>query len=360
VQELAETGNLPAQLIGNPELLKQLVIDEIERALPKIISNLEMPQPLDNRTVNLLQYRLMAGRGFRPFTPAVRKKTVENLQHEKFLRTLRKIRKFTSNAVRANTDVQFRFQENALSESTNVSDVWITKSGDMTGIGLGTIKVSEPESTNILGKQPSVPFVREDTSASPPRDVLPYTLMESEKHGDHILEFSDTPIELQEPVAQRDIRGLLALFKNGRLITFVEPAARSLLPPGIEAIEVPTKKIYGSVSLENLMSEYHGLVVSDSADSSAQVSSELRLLDALLVSLENEAQWSRINKRRFHLITKKHSTGLEQTELDELDQLQRLADKQAESAHELPFAELAMLKDYARKLGFNESPLEQS
>jgi hypothetical protein len=81
---------------------------------------------------------------------------------------------------------------------------------------------------------------------------------------------------------------------------------------------------------------------------------ELRLLDALIVSIENEEQWARINTRRFHLINKKHSIGLRSEELQELNALDALAEKQMHAVQQLPFVELAMLKTYARRLGFEE------
>lgn len=54
----------------------------------------------------------------------------------------------------------------------------------------------------------------------------------------------------------------------------------------------------------------------------------------------NTAKWAAINKRRFHLISKKHSrAGLSSAENAELEELQLLADKHADSVRALPIHE---------------------
>jgi hypothetical protein len=52
MEELVQTyiGKLPRYLALRSDVVTELVIHEIERALPKIISELEMPQPLDTGT----------------------------------------------------------------------------------------------------------------------------------------------------------------------------------------------------------------------------------------------------------------------------------------------------------------------
>jgi hypothetical protein len=176
----------------------------------------------------------------------------------------------------------------------------------------------------------------------------------TEESEAELLKLPNVPIELQEQLAGRDIRGLAALLDDNRLITLMEPAAAVFVNRRMEKILVADKNVYRKLNIEALLDEYHKIVRSQSLEIPQDAATELRLLDALLVSLENEAQWGRINKRRFHLITKKHSIGLSRFETDELEELQALAEKQADTAQPLPFLDLAMLKDYARKIGIND------
>ncbi|HEU4343214.1 MAG TPA: hypothetical protein VFU31_16805 [Candidatus Binatia bacterium] len=347
MEQLIETevGRLPTRLIDDSDTLKRLVIDEIERSLPDIISNLQMPEPLESSGMHLLQYRLRTGRGFRPLTAVERKQSIEQLQHEAFVKSLRKVQEVASTDLLSSATKKF---EKVVPEGTNLRHSRIGIPEDVTEIRAGGVEGPEKwESAAPITEITPFPVVPKRASLDTVEDVLIETIPETAQR-DGILEIPDTPIELQEPVAQRDVRGLLALLRNRRLLTFVEPETRNLIHSGIEAIEVPDRKVYRALNLADLMSEYHDLV----AGQPTARATELRLLDALIVSLENEAQWSRINKRRFHLITKKHSIGLESQENDELQELQRLADMHAESVLPLPFPELAMLKDYARKLGF--------
>jgi len=354
MEELVETyiGRLPARLMDDPDTLQMLIVDEIERSLPKIISELAIPQPVDSNTMQLLQYRLRTGRGFRPFTGAEKKQSIEQLKHEAFLKHLRKVRELASEDLSSNTGGEPLAQQEFFWEGTNTKPTWIRALEDWTEIrALGTARVVEWKAASFASAKSLSSVVQDQTRLEIVEDVISKAVPDIEQqHG--ILEIPDTPIELQEPVAQRDVRQLVALLKDGRLLTFIEPATKDLIPRGIETIQVPDREVYRMLNLEDLMSEYHNLVAGESVAHTV----ELRLLDALIVALENEAQWSRINKRRFHLITKKHSIGLDAVENDELNELQRLADMHADSAQPLPFPELAMLRDYAHKLGFVERP----
>jgi len=329
-----------------------LIFDEIERSLPKIISDLEIPHAVDLNTMHLLQYRLRTGRGFRPFTAAEKQQSIEQLKHEAFLRNLRKVRELDSEDLSSTSAGESNLQQELLWEGTNTRPFGLREREDLTEIH--TFKgeyIINWQTASFVSPKPLSPNVQEQTMVDVVEGALPKAILDIEKE-DNILELPDTPIELQEPVAQRDVRRLIALLKDGRLLTFIDPAMNDLIPRDIDRIQVPDLEIYRSLNLEELMSEYHNLIAEESVPRFA----ELRLLDALIVSLENEAQWSRINKRRFHLITKKHSLGLDSAESDELEQLQHLADMHADSAQPLPFTELAMLKDFARKLGFVEGP----
>src|SRR5437762_4384030 len=134
MEELVETyiGRLPAHLIDDPGTLQILILDEIERSLPKIISDLEIPQPVHNNTMQLLQYRLRTGRGFRPFTSAEKKQSIEQLKHEAFLRNLRKVRDLASEDLSSNTTAELVLQQKLLWEGTNTRPTSVRASDDWT------------------------------------------------------------------------------------------------------------------------------------------------------------------------------------------------------------------------------------
>ena len=230
-----------------------------------------------------------------------------------------------------------------LSEAESIVTDTITPTELETGY---TPKTPLKSVSDSMSRQASLGGFREDAVAK--------TIFTTRSHEVSILDVPNIPIELQEPIAGRDVRGLIALLRAGKLVAFLEPSASDLIPRGIEKIRVPSKRVYGSLRSEDLLSEFHGLAVSESVNQSTESANELRLLDVLLASLENEGQWSRVNRRRFHLINKKYAMGLTPEEVDELDTLQRLTEKQMYTAVKIPFTELAMLESYARSLGFHE------
>jgi hypothetical protein len=353
MQQLIETaiGNLPPHLVENSAAVTRLVIEEIERALPMIISEMKMPSRLDESILGQIRYRLKVGKGFRPYTPTRRKQAVEQLQHEAYLRSLRKIQEVASLDLRTNSNKDASRSEPVL-ESANTITRGSIEPADTRILVAASLTPAELQPDATFMGDPKISPLQEDASFPTANSVQLDTPTGIDKSREDLLKLPNVPIELHEPVAQRDVRRLLALFRDSKLITFVEPETGTLVPATIEKIQVPGKKVYRSLNIEELVSEYHSILESHSSNLSEEVATELRLLDALLSSLENEAQWSRINNRRFHLITKKHSLGLTPLETEELNELQALADKQADSAQNLPFVELAMLKDYARKLGF--------
>lgn len=356
MEDLVESGfgTLSVHLTNDVDSLKELIIDEIERALPKIISQLEMPPPINSHELHILQHRLRAGHGFRPLSSAERMKSVEKLKNEGFLKTLRKAQEQALLDLSFNDTGAAVFREPFSFGTTNTRP-WDGLKEDLTGIGLPEIKDTEKlESATISSARAGYAILQEQTRIGRPGELVSKALPDVESKQS-VLEIPNTPIELQEPVSKRNVSGLIAVLKDGRLLTFVEPATLDLIPKDVEKIPVPDKKIFHSLNLDELMSKYHDLAIAQSAPYSV----ELRLLDALIVSLENEAQWSRINKRRFHLITKKHSVGLDAAQNDELEELQRLADKHADSVQAIPFPDLAMLQEYARKLGFLEDSSTQ-
>ena len=77
-------------------------------------------------------------------------------------------------------------------------------------------------------------------------------------------------------------------------------------------------------------------------------------MEAMLAALELEEQWSVINRRRFHLITKRNRTGLREDEAKELERLQGLARERVNLIAPLPFSTLEFLKEYARRAGISD------
>lgn len=362
MESLVETSlsNLLQGIEGDPAALSALIVDEIERSLPEIISGLQIPQPLDRSAIQLLEFRLMARKGFRSSTAGDKKKAIKRLTDESFSKVLRKIQQIMSNGAQASTTGRFLWREQDYPELTNqplpqVNEAETVVRKPFRPITLQSTQQETVDPLNGTVKPDSDTVQQEVISGTFPEDMLAKTTITPQIYNGDILEVPKVPIELQEPLAGRDIRGLIALLRAGRLVAFLDPLASYLIPKGIEKIPVPTKKSYESLKSEDVQSEYHRLVVSETANHSQELSNEFQLLDALLVSLENEAQWSRINRRRFHLISKKYVTGLAPQESEELDALQSLAQKQMYTALELPFAELAMLEEYARNLGFQEN-----
>jgi hypothetical protein len=356
MESLAETqlSNLLANVSADAESVAAMVLDEIERSLPEIISVLQIPSPIGRPEAQRLEFSVMARPGFRRLNAIQVKQATERLQHAAFLKSLRKAKEILSDGVNGSTSHRFIFQERQ-PESTTLTTESLIKSLASTEVrAVPILELAAKELGNPLALQPESRPVQEETPLHLPHGMLAETVSVRTQHEDVILEIPDIPIELQEPVAGRNIRGLVALMRGGRLVSFFEPSVSNMIPRGIEKAEVPNKKVYNLLRLEDLIAEYHSLAVSDALEQAPNIVAELRLLDALIISLENEAQWSRISARRFHLINKKHSIGLEPEDVDEFDMLQRLAQKRMHAVQKLPFGELAMLESYMRRMGFDK------
>ena len=345
MEPVINTG-LPVHLLRDPDDLAEVIIDEIERSLPEIIASLNMPEPLDALNMHVIQLRLRSGRGFRPLTSTQRERSIRQLKDDAFLRNLKKVQELTwSDLDTGNPKIAAIPGPLISSEATTIHNWEEARSVEATVVNIEDATKSEVVTGGSFRSASGIDARASKESAeewSTGAVLLP--------DEEDLLKIPTRPIELEEPLSGRDVHGLVAVLKQGRLVTFIETGALNLIPKDVEAIPVPDRKVFRGLSLEDLMSEYHDLVT---ARSDAKLR-ELRLLDALIISLENEAQWSRINKRRFHLITKKHSLGLDPAEDDEFSQLQRLADMHADAVQPIPFSNLAMLRDYARKLGFDE------
>jgi hypothetical protein len=351
--EEVDLGLLLVEFSEDSQSLEALIIDEIERSLPDIISKLKIP-PLSNMHHDqLLEFRLAGRPGFRRLNSSERETAARQLEHEKFLGSLRKVQEAFSNGILAGTSKR---SETLLTDSSDGDKVSVASASHI----VHTRDTPTPESSSRFDHetiktvfasagshvlQGDLPF---DVSETP----MSKTVRDEEDLVEPALEIPDIPIELQEPLANRDIRDLFAVIKADKLVSFLDSSVKSRTPKGVRKIRVPNTRIYAALNLDRLIEKYHGLAVSEELTQDAD--DELRLLDSLIGAMEHEAQWSRINTRRFHLINKKHSIGLQGDEEKELDTLDKLAERQMYMVQDLPFAELAMLKTYARRLGFEE------
>ena len=348
-----DLGLLLAEFSEDPDSLHALVIDEIERSLPDIISNLRIPPQPDMDHSKLLEFRLAGRPGFRRLNSSERKTASRQLENEKFLRSLRKAQEAYSNGISAGTSKSSQIVVSDGSEGDKGfadSAPHIVHTRDTPTLESLSRFDHEPINTVLapFGShvfQGELPF---DVSES----LISKTVRNDEDLVDAVLEIPDVPIELQEPLANRDIRDLFAVIKADKLVSFLDSSVKNPIPRGVKKIRVPNTRIYAALDLDRLIEKYHDLAISE--ELSQELDDELRLLDSLIGAMEHEAQWSRINTRRFHLINKKHSMGLQGDEEKELDALDQLAEKQMYAVQDLPFAELAMLKTYARRLGFEE------
>jgi hypothetical protein len=338
----------------DPDILGITLIDEIERCLPDVIVQLRIPPGATRQQTQIIENRLAGKPGFRRFSAGERNQIAEQLEDEAFLRSLRRVQESLSDGVEAGTAKHAR--------------VYVTDTPEATKVLPDTVPDTAPQ-----GKARIIPKsspTHDDSliapiplgSSSTQQVELPFEISEAASVNSNqidrgptegILEVSDLPIELHETLAGRDIRGLLALIKADRLVGFIEPTVGNLLPREVKRIHVPNTEMYKNLNLEDLITGFHELAASDD-DHVRKGDSEFVLLDLLIAAIEHESQWARINVRRFHLINKKHVIGLHEQESEELRILDQLAQRQMYAAQPLPFAELATLRTFARRLGFED------
>lgn len=349
----ADLGVLFAEFSEDPESLQAVVIDEIERSLPQIISNLRIPPRSDMRYTQLLEFRLAGKPGFRRLNSGERETAIKRLENEKFLATLRKAQEAFSNGILAGTAKRAQIFVSDSSERSRViaDSAWDIVPNRATPI-LETFSQVNSGPTDMIVAPAGSHALQGELPFDVAEAVSSKTVQVEEDVLENIIEVPDIPIELQEPLLGRDIRDLLAIIKGDKLVSFVDASLKHLITGAVKKILVPKERIYANLNLDLLIAKYHDLAVSE--EGSEEGDGELLLLDCLIGAMEHEAQWSRINTRRFHLINKKHSIGLRTEEQRELDILDQLAEKQMYAVQDLPFSELAMLKTYSRRLGFVE------
>jgi len=360
---VAELAKVLPYAENDPELVGAHVVEDIEHSLPDIIGALQIPKPMDRNARRILEFRLMGRHGFRALPRTDMRRVIEQLKNEDFGQTLRHAMLLRENGGQVGTS-------GVMGAAYASSDLDVTDPGTF---GLGEALDREfipPRSpfesmtaADIQGVGPLKGFRLEETAETVQTRSrfagIDRALASRTEPGPSVTEIAkiqvpDDPIELRESLTGRDVRNHIALLRAGKLVAFVPVDAEEVVPGGIHQIRVPNKRLYAFLTFDDLLKGYHSLAFRPEIDKSKplEIKSELELIDALLASLENEEQWTRINKRRFHLINKKQAQGLNPEEALELSELQHVAQKRMYAAGGLPFAELARLEDYVRKLGF--------
>jgi hypothetical protein len=348
ILEVIDSTDVSGALRADPALLESLIIEEIERALPSAIHSIYIPQVLDRSTRKRLESSVTGRKGFRALPRAKRTQAIAQLEECVFSDALRTVQHIVSTKSEGSSNQLFYWSaDDTVSETKwrqafSESEASLQNYDIPVNLAEETLTQSNPDEVNAAEMQL--------TKLPDSRTATPIALA-AEKRLE-IVEVPSIPIELQEPLVGRNVRGLTALLQGNRIVAFIEPDVAKIIPADIEKIAVPDKKIYRSLKVETLLAEYHTLAVTERLHERTELLTELRLIDMLLTALENDAQWSRINRRRFHLINKKYSIGLSPDEAIDLEELDVLATKRMYAALDLPFNELAMLESYARTLDY--------
>lgn len=337
--------------VNNPHAEEDFIVQEIEYLLPQVIQSLRI-SVLDENVKRRLEVGLLGRKGFRTLPKSARQKAIDRLEDNSFATVLRNVQQLESIESQGNSTTT-----GCLIDLTELEETKIlllpTEVGDEVYAGSRDIAFMRSG-----GKHPFQGDISENSLLIEVKAggiaAANTSLSEMEKE-EAVIQVPKLPIELQEPIAGRNIRGLVALLRGGKLVAFLEKLAGKLVGDDVEKIDVPRKKVFARLDVNALMTAYHELSVVENLVEPSDVKMELRLMNALLVAMENEEQWSRINLRRFHLITKDCSLGLTEQETVELQQLENLAEQQMYLGAELPFAELAMLETYAASLRLDRS-----
>jgi hypothetical protein len=329
----------------NEELAGDFLVQQIEYLLPDVIESLQIPVLLDRGSKQRLEYSLRGEKGFRALPKKRRNKAIQQLKDSAFVDVLRSVQQIASMQSWHNSSNQSTFVD--LSKTEHTASTFYMDSATVNDLGqngvhgsllLGEERFSAPDKT-IVGETKSAT----DVTKSSVRERI------------DVFEVPKVPVEIQEPVVGRDIRGLLALLRGNRVVAFVENIAGQLIGDDVEKIEVPKKKIFGKLDFAELFAEYQALSSKRDLQHDTNLLTEFRLLDALLVAVENDQQWSRVNTRRSHLIIKKYTVVLSPDEDEELEKLDQLTRRRMYSAQDLPFSELAMLEAYAASLELTQA-----
>lgn len=335
----------------NPTIVSELVIDCVERALPQIISELDIPNPMSRTARGMLHAKLTGRPGFRQLQgTSARNEAMEKLRAEKIRRILR----ITQSKIALQpTDTN----------TFSVTDVEDFGRGGSYPLHWLQGAATQAITTEVLARadrETEVIYSTETDRIEPSAQVPTQTSLAVQVEEG--LSAESLKPELPEPLSGGRISGYKALLKQGRLLGFLRDVVEDLLPRYVEAIDVPDRPVYRSLNYRMLLDRYRSLApaVTRSEPVPVELVKELRLVDALLDALDIEEHWAGINKRRFHLITKKHTRGLRAEEESELAKLQDLAGRRVATLAPLPFDELARLEEYAKKASLKQDSKESS
>jgi hypothetical protein len=334
-----------------PGLLGDFIAQEIEFLLPDVIQSLQIPVVPDAGAKRRLEYSLKGAKGFRAIKKKARNKAVDKLKAIAFADALRVVQKTMWTRSQANSSNLVVLRDlPEMERTTSEPPLW-----SLTVANEPRYEVPTPTTEEVLESSKAYDTVAATVTKAVAPERITDVALPPEKERLQLFDVPKIPIELQEPIVGRDIRGLIALLRRGKIVAFVEEVAGQLVSEDVEKIEIPNKKVFAKLDLAGLIAEYHALSSIENLHENAQRLKEFRLIDALLVAVENDEQWSRINARRFHLITKKYTLSLSSDENSELERLDQLAERQMYSALELPFAELAMVEAYAASVGLTQT-----
>jgi len=234
-------GDLLEDVGGDTDLLQELVIDEIERSLPEIISSLQLPPSIDAVAKQRIEFKLMGRKGFRHFQGRERENATEQLKQQSFSNALRGVQQIVSYGTGASPVGRSSLSKEVSSELTNQETIWFTEADTVLTDAISyralTLTGNPPKTpqkllSNSVHRHATLVGIRENAPAK--------TILTTRSHEVNILDIPNIPIELQEPIAGRDVRGLIALLRVGKLVAFLESSASDLVPRGIEKIRVPS------------------------------------------------------------------------------------------------------------------------
>ena len=120
-------GDLLEDVGGDTDLLQELVIDEIERSLPEIISDLQLPPSIDAVAKQRIEFKLMGRKGFRHFQGRERENATEELKQQAFSNALRGVQQIVSYGTGASPVGGSTLRKEVSSELTNQETIWLTE-----------------------------------------------------------------------------------------------------------------------------------------------------------------------------------------------------------------------------------------
>jgi hypothetical protein len=325
----------------DPEIIALAVIDCIEQTLPTIVEDLELPAEMSSTERKIQSSRLEQRPGFRRYPKSNRAAISDRLRQE------------------TNRD-SFRIVRRQI-QSTDLSTDLANVRADFIGRDSSTSTSGKPASasSSSVFVASATAFSHAGEPARPrARTATDCVIIPEDIDADAIRQYElpDDSDDQHSRLHGSDIREKFAIIFKGRVMRLSSTAPPAgTMPSGSEQVRVPNDDVYKFADSSNLLRRYTYL--GTLASSNPAIARETRLIEALLDMLELEEQWENINRRRFHLITKKHLRGLRRQESDELDRLQTLAKQRADVLHPLPGSTAELLLDYSRRAGLLDESL---